>query len=144
MLVDGVAAAIGNVVGGRVTDRSGPDHSVMFVLIGFALVLLAIWFPARSLLSMIGLVAALGALTYAAVPAMQARVIGIAERHAPRALGAAAGLNIAGFNSGMTMGSLIGGAVIGSAGLMTTALAGAAASTGGIALLMVSKRMEAR
>ncbi len=144
MLVYGVAAAIGNVVGGRVTDKVGPDRSVMMVLVGLALVLLAIWLSARSLPLTIGLVAALGALTYAAVPAMQARVIGIAERHAPRALAAAAGLNIAGFNSGIALGSLIGGAVIGSAGLVTTALIGAVASMGGMALLIISKKMEAR
>lgn len=138
MLVYGVAAAVGNVVGGRVTDRAGPDRAVLLVLVGLAIVLLAIWLAARSLPLMIVLVAALGALSYAAVPAMQARVIGIAERHAPHALAAAAGLNIAGFNSGIALGSLIGGAAIGSVGLTMTALLGAVACLGGIALLVIS------
>lgn len=117
MLVYGIAAAIGNVVGGRMTDRLGPDKAVMIVLIGLAFVLGAMWPAAGSIPVMTVLIAALGALTYAAVPAMQARVICIAERHAPHALAAAAGLNIAGFNSGIALGSILGGGVIGSLGL---------------------------
>lgn len=140
MLVYGVAAAIGNVVGGRVTDRLGPDKAVMIVLVGLAVVLAAMWPAARSIPAMAVLIAALGALTYAAVPAMQARVIGIAERHAPKALAAAAGLNIAGFNSGIAFGSLIGGGVIGAFGLTATAIVGAAAAAVGIAVLTLQQR----
>ncbi|MCC0806154.1 MFS transporter [Methylobacterium sp. W2] len=140
MLVYGVAAAIGNVVGGRMTDRLGADCAVMLVLIGLAIVLAAIWLSAASIPLMAVLVAVLGALTYAAVPAMQARVIGIAEHHAPRALAAAAGLNIAGFNSGIALGSLIGGGVIPIMGLAATAAIGAAAAIAGIAVLLFQRR----
>ncbi|MFJ7441326.1 MFS transporter [Methylorubrum thiocyanatum] len=140
MLVYGVAAAIGNVVGGTVTDRVGPDRASMLVLIGLVFVLVAIWLAARSLPPMTLLVAALGALTYAAVPAMQARVIGIAERHAPRALAAAAGLNIAGFNAGIALGSLIGGGVIAAWGVSAIALVGAAAAAVGLCFLAVPWR----
>lgn len=135
MLAYGVAAAIGNVVGGRMTDRLGPDRAVMIVLVGLALALAAIGFAVHSVAAMAVLVAALGALTYAAAPALQARVIGIAERHAPQALAAAAGLNIAGFNSGIALGPLIGGGVIGTFGLGATALVGAAAPVCGIIVL---------
>lgn len=137
MLVYGVAAALGNIAGGRMTDRLGPDRAVMIVLIGLAVVLGAMWFATRSVPTMAVLVAALGALTYAAVPALQARVIGIAERHAPKAaLAAAAGLNIAGFNSGIALGSLIGGRVIGTFGLSATAIVGAVAALFGIFVLL--------
>lgn len=140
MLVYGVAAAIGNIVGGRITDRLGADRAVMIVLIGLAIVLAAIWLSAASVLLMAVLVAVLGALTYAAVPAMQARVIAIAEHHAPRALAAAAGLNIAGFNSGIALGSLIGGGVIPAMGLTATAAVGAVAATAGIIVLRLQWR----
>lgn len=140
MLVYGVAAAIGNIVGGRMTDRLGADRAVMLVLIGLAIVLAAIWLSAASVPLMAVLVAVLGALTYAAVPAMQARVIGIAEDHAPRALAAAAGLNIAGFNSGIALGSLIGGGVIPLMGLTATAAVGAVAAVAGIAVLLFQRR----
>jgi len=136
MLVYGVAAALGNIAGGRMTDRLGPDRAVMIVLVGLTVVLGAMWFATRSVPAMAVLVAALGALTYAAVPALQARVIGIAERHAPGALAAAAGLNIAGFNSGIALGSLIGGGVIGALGLEATAIVGAVAAGVGIIVLL--------
>ncbi|MFG1372978.1 MFS transporter [Xanthobacter oligotrophicus] len=139
MLVYGIAAAIGNVVGGRMTDRLGPDKAVMIVLIGLAFVLGAMWPAAGSIPVMTVLIAALGALTYAAVPAMQARVIGIAERHAPHALAAAAGLNIAGFNSGIALGSILGGGVIGSLGLAATAPLGAVAAIVGIIVLLLQR-----
>lgn len=143
MLVYGAAAAIGNVVGGRMTDRLGPDRAVRIVLIGLALVLAAIGLLDRSMPAMAVLVAALGALTYAAVPALQARVIGIAERQAPKALAAAAGLNIAGFNAGIALGALIGGGVIVAFGLTATALVGAVtASLGLVALRMQRQRSD--
>lgn len=139
MLVYGVAAAIGNIVGGRMTDRLGPEKAVMIVLIGLAIVLAAMGATIHSVPAMAVLIAALGALTYAAVPAMQARVIGIAERQAPNALAAAAGLNIAGFNSGIALGSLIGGGVIGSWGLTATPLVGAGAALIGIMVLLAQR-----
>ena len=137
MLVYGVAAAIGNVGGGRMTDRLGPDRAVMIVLVGLTVVLVAMGLAARSIPAMGLLVAALGALTYAAVPALQARVINLAERHAPAALASAAGLNIAGFNSGLALGSLWGGGIIDAVGLTATAIAGAGAAGLGIVALLV-------
>ncbi|MGU3282551.1 MFS transporter [Methylobacterium mesophilicum] len=143
MLVYGVAAAAGNVVGGRMTDRLGPDRAVLIVLVGLTITLATMWFAVRTIPGMALLVAVLGALTYAAVPALQARVIGMAERYAPNALAAAAGLNIAGFNSGIALGSLVGGAVIDAFGLPATALVGAGAAGIGIAALIVQGRVGA-
>lgn len=139
MLVYGVAAAIGNLVGGRMTDRLGPDKAVMIVLLGLAIVLAAIWPAVQSVAAMAVLIAALGALTYAAVPAMQARVIGIAERHAPKALAAAAGLNIAGFNSGIALGALLGGWVVSNYGLTSIAVVGSVAALLGLGVLRLTR-----
>lgn len=127
MLGYGVMAAIGNVGGGHLTDRRGTDHAVMTVLIGLAVVLLAIWPSASSLPLMVPLTGLLGALTYAAVPALQARVIGLSHVHAPQAPAVAAGLNIAGFNGGIALGSLLGGASLEAMGLTSTAWVGAVA-----------------
>lgn len=132
MLVYGVAAAIGNIVGGRMTDGLGADRAVLVILIALALTLGCIWSLSSSWVAMAVLVACLGAVTYAAVPAMQARVIGIAEHHAPRALAAAAGLNIAGFNSGIALGALLGGWIIAHVGLTLVAAIGSLAALLGI------------
>lgn len=103
MLVYGVMAAIGNVWGGRLTDKQGADRAVMTVV--------------SSSMFMALFIGLLGALTYAAVPPMQARVIVLSHIHAPEAPAVAAGLNIAGFNGGIALGSLLGGVALDVIGL---------------------------
>ncbi|MGQ8842943.1 MFS transporter [Serratia sp. TSA_7] len=125
MLGYGVMAAIGNVWGGRLTDRKGADYAVMIILVGLAVVLLAIGASAVSVVLMAVLIGLLGALTYAAVPALQARVIGLSHEYAPQAPAVAAGLNIAGFNGGIALGSILGGIALEIKGLVSTAWVGA-------------------
>jgi predicted MFS family arabinose efflux permease len=140
MLGYGVMAAIGNIWGGRLTDRKGADFAVMTVLVGLAVVLLAIWASASSLPLMVLLTGLLGALTYAAVPALQARVIGLSHIHAPQAPAVAAGLNIAGFNGGIALGALLGGASLEAMGLTSTAWVGAVAVGLGIVWMLWQMR----
>lgn len=140
MLIYGVLAAIGNVIGGKMTDRIGVDRSSVIVISGIAFVALGVWAFASSALAMGVLVALLGLFTFAAVPALQARLIGIAEQHAPHAYGVAAGLNIAGFNFGIALGSVLGGVTISTVGVSYMGLVGALVSVLGLALLMVRNR----
>jgi predicted MFS family arabinose efflux permease len=145
MLIYGALAAVGNIMGGRMADRLGVDRASLIIVAGIALVVLAMWLLAQSPVSMAVLVALLGLLSYAAVPALQARLIGIAEIHAPRAHGVAAGLNIAGFNSGIALGSVLGGATISAAGIANAALVGAGvAGLGTLVLLVQMARSRAR
>lgn len=97
----------------------------MIILVGLAVVLLAIGASAVSVILMAILIGLLGALTYAAVPALQARVIGLSHEHAPQAPAVAAGLNIAGFNGGIALGSILGGIALNITGLVSTAWVGA-------------------
>ena len=143
MLGYGVMAAIGNVWGGRLTDRKGADAAVMTVLVGLLVVLLAISLLAPSLPLMVVLTGLLGALTYAAVPALQTRVIGLSHVHAPQAPAVAAGLNIAGFNGGIALGSLLGGASLEAMGLISTAWVGAMAVVLGIVCMLWQMRRPA-
>lgn len=136
MLGYGVMAAIGNVWGGRLTDRKGADYAVMIILVGLAVVLLAIGASAVSVVLMAILIGLLGALTYAAVPALQARVIGLSHEHAPQAPAVAAGLNIAGFNGGIALGSILGGIALEIMGLVSTAWVGACVVALGIVWML--------
>ncbi|MDB5983470.1 MAG: transporter [Pseudomonas sp.] len=68
---------------------------------------------------------------------LQARSCGIAEAHAPGAHSVAAGLNIAGFNSGIALGSLLGGITISSIGISYTGIVGAFVSGVGLLLLLL-------
>jgi predicted MFS family arabinose efflux permease len=136
MLAYGVLAAIGNAIGGKMTDRLGVSRASLTVIQGIALTVLGMWAFAHSAVSMGVLVALLGMFTFAAVPALQARLIGIAETHAPHAHGVAAGLNIAGFNSGIALGSLLGGLTISTLGVSYTAVTGAALSAISLTMLL--------
>lgn len=136
MLLYGLLAAIGNVLGGKLTDRAGTARASVIVLAGISLSSLAIWVFASSALAMGVLVALLGMFSYAAVPALQARLLGVAAAEVPHAQGVAAGLNIAGFNSGIALGSVIGGITISAAGLAYTGLAGAVIAGLGLLILL--------
>jgi predicted MFS family arabinose efflux permease len=136
MLIYGVLAAVGNVIGGRMADRLGADRASLIIVAGIAGVVFGMWLLVHSPVGMAVLVALLGVLSYAAVPALQARLIGIAEVHAPRAHGVAAGLNIAGFNSGIALGSLLGATTISAAGISFVGLAGAGVAGLGTLVLL--------
>lgn len=143
MLAYGLFAAIGNLLGGKLTDRHGTGQAGIVVLSGIAATSLGLWALAGSVVAMGVLVALLGLFSYAAVPALQARLILVAERRAPHAHGVAAGLNIAGFNSGIALGSALGGLTIGVAGLPYLGLAGAAMAGLALALLWVQAAGDA-
>lgn len=125
MLIYGITAAAGNILGGKLTDALGINRANLIIISGIVVVATGMWAFSGSRVSMGVLVALLGMLTYAAVPALQARLMNVAETWAPHALGVAAGVNIAGFNAGIALGSLLGGITITHASIMYPALSGA-------------------
>ena len=125
MLVYGITAAVG---------------ANILIISGIVVVVLGMWLLSSSPVSMGILVALLGMVTFAAVPALQARLIGVAEQHAPHAHGVAAGLNIAGFNSGIALGSVLGSITISHAGIVYTGISGAIVSLLGLLLLLAQIR----
>ncbi|MGP0015778.1 MFS transporter [Pseudomonas sp.] len=137
MLVYGVFAAIGNVLGGKLTDRLGVNRASVIMIVGIALSALGMWVFAQSAAVMGILVALLGMFTFAAVPALQARLMGVAEQYVPHAHGVAAGLNIAGFNSGIALGSWLGGVTLSTVGVSYMGMTGAIVSALGLALLLL-------
>ena len=144
MLGYGVMAAIGNIWGGRLTDKHGADYAVMTILIGLAIILFAMWLSISSLILMALLIGLLGALTYAAVPSMQARVIGLSHIYAPEAPAVAAGLNIAGFNGGIALGSLLVGVALDSKGLTSPTWVGGGIVAVGILWMLLQINSKKR
>lgn len=140
MLVYGITAAVGNILGEKLTDSMGVNRTNILIISGIVVVVLGMWLLSSSPVSMGILVALLGMVTFAAVPALQARLIGVAEQHAPHAHGVAAGLNIAGFNSGIALGSVLGSITISHAGIVYTGISGAIVSLLGLLLLLAQIR----
>ncbi|MCC8365923.1 MFS transporter [Xenorhabdus sp. PB61.4] len=140
MLFYGVFAAVGNVIGGKMTDFLGTERSVMTILLLLSADLLLMYFFGNSMIIMGILVATIGAISYAAVPAMQARVINIAKNYVPEAIPVASGLNIAGFNSGIALGSVVGGVIISHASIIYLALGGVIISLAGVCVMFLTPR----
>jgi predicted MFS family arabinose efflux permease len=142
MLIYGVMAALGNILGGKMTDTLGVNRASGCIVLGIVIVTAGVWLFSSSPWIMGVLIALLGMLTFAAVPALQARLIGVAQLHAPHAHGVAAGLNIAGFNSGIALGSVLGGVTIACVGISYVGIAGAMLSLLGLGLLLwqISRR----
>lgn len=108
LLAYGLGAAIGNLAGGRMTDRMGMDRAALWMLAGIAVLLVLIGLGQDSFALMAILVMALGLTTYGAIAPLQSRILGLAHRHRPQALDVASGLNIAAFNAGVVVGSMLG------------------------------------
>lgn len=132
LMLYGVAIAVGNVVGGRISNRD-PVKALTFLFIAQALVLVLFGFTAVSPWLTIPTLAILGFLSFANVPGLQLYVVQLARQLQPNAVDVASALNIAAFNLGIAMGAWIGGLVVESrfglgatpfvaAGLVTVAL----------------------
>lgn len=137
MITYGVFAALGNILGGKLTDKIGVNYTVALIMGLFTIDLFLISIYGSSLYIMSALIAVLGAISYAAVPAMQARVISLAELYVTNAVPVASGLNIAGFNSGIALGSLLGGGIISTFGIEYLAIIGAIITLVGLLLMLI-------
>ncbi len=136
LLAYGLGAAVGNVLGGRLTDSQGMDRASVILLAGIVLSLVLIAFALNQPAAMIGLVALLGLTTYGAIPPLQSRILMLAKRHQPQAMDVASGMNIAAFNAGVVIGSGIGGAAISTWGLPSLAPVGAAIAVAAVIALL--------
>ncbi|WP_410678256.1 MFS transporter [Avibacterium paragallinarum] len=141
VLLYGIAATVGNVMGGKLTDRLGIVRANLAFIAGilFSALLIYLFATSSSLMKMA--VALLGFFTFAIVPALQARLLAVAHRFAPEADSVAAGLNIAGFNLAISLGAAVGGVTAQYLGLSYVGLSGIVLSSiGAILLIWQSKR----
>jgi len=118
-------------------------HRAMMILscgliVSFALIRLAIH---REVATFV-VIAIWGVFAFAIPPVMQAGVVATAKQVAPDALATASGFNIAAFNLGISIGSLIGGQLLKGPGLLLTPYAAIAMST--TALLIATFTLRAR
>lgn len=135
-LLYGIFAAIGNVLGGKATDSMGVNKANIFIILGMIVTAFGMWIFIGSPIMMAVLVSLLGLFTFGAVPALQARLMAVAQKYALNADNVAAGLNIAGFNSAIAFGSILGGLTISHVGLSFTGVTGAILSAIGLMILI--------
>ncbi|WP_338887553.1 MFS transporter [Aeromonas rivipollensis] len=144
LLVYGVSVAVGNIWGGKLADKMGPLPALKLMFGGLALILLMLTFTAPHPVLAVLTVLVWGAFAFGNVPGLQVLVVKQAERHTPNAVDVASGLNIAAFNVGIALGSVVGGFVVEHLGLMHTPWIGALIVLLAYGLTHASEKREAR
>lgn len=141
LLVYGVAVAIGNTVGGKLSNRN-PLKALFWMFVFQAVVLtvltFAVPFKAVSLIVLF----LMGLFAFMNVPALQILVVQLAEKYVPSAVNVASALNIAAFNVGIAIGSFVGGLIVDSIGLIHTPWIGGIMVIGAVLFTALLRRME--
>ena len=124
LLVYGVAIAIGNMIGGKLSNKN-PIHALFYMFIAQAIVLFILTFTAPFKIAGLVTILFMGLFAFMNVPGLQVYVVMLAERFVPSAVDVASAMNIAAFNAGIAIGAYVGGVVTDSIGLIHTAWIGA-------------------
>tara|TARA_R110000850_G_scaffold250470_2_gene375655 strand:+ start:1995 stop:3176 length:1182 start_codon:yes stop_codon:yes gene_type:complete len=144
LLVYGVSVAFGNIYGGKMADRMGPISALTLIFSGLIATLLVLAVSATHPVTAVLTVLIWGAFAFGNVPGLQVYVVQLAERYVPEAVDVASGLNIAAFNIGIALGSVIGGYVVDGMSLTDTAWIGAGIVTLALVLTRFSGSLDRR
>ncbi|CAJ1000817.1 MFS transporter [Brevibacillus aydinogluensis] len=141
LLVYGGAIAIGNIIGGKASNRN-PIRSLFYMFIIQAIVLLLLLFTAPYMGVGLVTIILMGLFAFMNVPGLQLYVVQLAEKYVPSAVDVASAINIAAFNAGIAIGSYLGGIVTDSLGLLHTSWVGALMVAGAVVLSRWSMVLE--
>lgn len=144
MLLFGVCAIAGNLLGGFLGDAMDGDRSLRLALLALAVNLLGLYAFARVPTLMMLLIGTLGICFFSIVTLLTLHLLKQAQHFIPGYSSVAAGLNIASFNLGTALGGAVGSLTISYATLASVPLTGAvAAILAGIVLYLQRRRMSA-
>ncbi|WP_026568280.1 MFS transporter [Bacillus sp. UNC41MFS5] len=141
LLAYGLAIAIGNMMGGKLSNRN-PIGSLFYMFIVQAVVLFVLMFTAPFKIAGLITIIFMGLLAFMNVPGLQVYVVILAERYVPSAVDVASAINIAAFNAGIAIGSYLGGTITDSIGLIHTTWIGALMVLAAAILTGVSRALE--
>ncbi|MCI3196217.1 MFS transporter [Bacillus sp. HU-1818] len=141
LLIYGIAIAIGNMIGGKLSNRNAIT-ALFYMFIVQAIVLLVLTFTAPFKIAGLLTIIFMGFLAFMNVPGLQVYVVMLAERFVPSAVDVASAINIAAFNAGIAIGSYLGGVITDSIGLIHTAWIGSLMVLGAVGLTGYSRLLE--
>lgn len=145
MLLFGVCAIAGNLLGGFLADTMDVDRSILLALVALALNLVGLYGFGSAPTMMMILIGTLGICFFACVTLLTLRLLRQAQQLIPAYSPVAAGLNIASFNLGTALGGGLGSLTIGYATLALLPLVGALAAVAAAVLLYLQGgRMQGR
>lgn len=142
MLVYGVSVAIGNIYGGKLADRKGPVNALSIIFTILSIILFALMFTMHNKIAAVITVLVWGGFAFGSVPGLQVYVVQLAEKYTPNAVDVASGLNIAAFNIGIALGSIVGGSIVDGFQLSDTAWIGASITLLALAATLYSGRLD--
>lgn len=142
MLLFGICAIAGNLLGGFLADAMDVDRSIRLALVALALNLLGLYGVASLPVPMMVLIGTLGICFFAIVTLLTLRLLRQAQRFIPAYSSVAAGLNIASFNLGTALGGALGGLTISYASLASIPLTGASAAVLAVMVLYLQRRRQ--
>ncbi|MDX7540709.1 MFS transporter [Serratia marcescens] len=141
LLAYGVAVAVGNIWGGKLADRHGAVRALSFIFAALAVLLLFQFTASHSIAALLTVIV-MGVFAFGNVPGLQVYVVQKAAQYTPNAVDVASGLNIAAFNIGIALGSVIGGQTVASLGLAQTPWIGALIVVVALLLVSLSGRLD--
>ncbi|MDN7216875.1 MFS transporter [Klebsiella pneumoniae] len=138
----GVSVAIGNVWGGKLADKHGAVSALKFIFAALVVLLLVFQLTASVHYAALATVLVMGIFAFGNVPGLQVYVVQKAEQYTPGAVDVASGLNIAAFNVGIALGSIVGGQTVERYGLAQTPWIGAMIVLVALLLVVLSGRLD--
>lgn len=138
----GISVAIGNIWGGKLADKHGAVPALKFIFAALMVLLLVFQFTASMQYAALATVLVMGIFAFGNVPGLQVYVVQKAEEFTPSAVDVASGLNIAAFNIGIALGSIIGGQTVEHYGLAQTPWIGAVIVLVALLLIGLSGRLD--
>ena len=138
----GVAVAVGNIWGGKLADKHGAVPALKFIFAALAVLLVVFQFTASIQYAALATVLVMGVFAFGNVPGLQVYVVQKAEEYTPAVVDVASGLNIAAFNVGIAIGSVVGGQTVEHYGLAQTPWIGALIVVGALLLTGLSGRLD--
>ncbi|EKN6416648.1 MFS transporter [Yersinia enterocolitica] len=142
LLAYGISVAIGNIWGGELADRHGAVPALSFIFTALAGLLFVFQFSANHSVAALITLLIMGVFAFGNVPGLQVYVVQKAEEYTPHAVDVASGLNIAAFNVGIALGSILGGQAVTRVGLAQTPWIGGIIVVAALLLVRLSGKLD--
>jgi predicted MFS family arabinose efflux permease len=136
LMLNGVGAVIGNLVGGFLADRIGSWRTLILICIAQIVIMPLFSIVPLSFLELAIVIATWSAFSFAFIAPQQARV----AQFAPEAVGIVLSINAAMIYIGITVGSAVGSRILGWYGLEALGIAGGLVAVLALAHLVASGR----